>query len=76
MTLSSRITRGHFQNAEEISPEHCRSRYNTSAFLARGECRTYIGGAEANTVAMYGQMTNNPDAQVQYFDEWCDLTFE
>jgi hypothetical protein len=43
--------------------------YNTSAFLARGECRTYIGGAEANTVAMYGQMTLEPDAQVQYFDE-------
>ena len=43
--------------------------YNTSAFLARGECRTYIGGAEANTVAMYGQMTLHPDTQVQYFDE-------
>ena len=31
--------------------------YNTSAFLARGECSTYVGGAEANTVAMYGQVT-------------------
>eukprot|EP01062_Namystynia_karyoxenos_P038084 TRINITY_DN2767_c0_g2_i1.p1 TRINITY_DN2767_c0_g2~~TRINITY_DN2767_c0_g2_i1.p1 ORF type:complete len:393 (+),score=41.54 TRINITY_DN2767_c0_g2_i1:86-1180(+) len=42
--------------------------YNTTVYLARGECRTYIGGAEANTEAMYAQMTLEPQRQVKYTD--------
>jgi len=31
--------------------------YDDYVYLSRGECRTYIGGAEVNTLAMYGMMT-------------------
>ena len=41
---------------------------NATIYLNRGECQTYVGGAEANTAAMYGQMTKNPDEQILYFD--------
>eukprot|EP01062_Namystynia_karyoxenos_P038083 TRINITY_DN2767_c0_g1_i1.p2 TRINITY_DN2767_c0_g1~~TRINITY_DN2767_c0_g1_i1.p2 ORF type:complete len:398 (+),score=71.86 TRINITY_DN2767_c0_g1_i1:86-1195(+) len=42
--------------------------YNTSVYLTRGECRTYVGGAEVNTFAMYAQMTLEPQRQIKYTD--------
>ena len=48
--------------------DNVRNLSNASIYLNRGECQTYVGGAEANTVAMYGQMTRRPDDQILYFD--------
>ena len=35
--------------------------YNSRVYLSRGECRTYIGGAEVNSLALYAMMTLKPD---------------
>eukprot|EP01065_Artemidia_motanka_P048384 TRINITY_DN7773_c3_g1_i1.p1 TRINITY_DN7773_c3_g1~~TRINITY_DN7773_c3_g1_i1.p1 ORF type:complete len:354 (+),score=113.83 TRINITY_DN7773_c3_g1_i1:47-1108(+) len=43
--------------------------YNTTVYLTRGECRTYVGGAEVNTFDMYAQMTSEPQKQIRYFDQ-------
>ena len=42
---------------------------NTSVFLARSECRTYIGGSEVNAVALYAELTNEPNESILYFDD-------
>jgi len=43
--------------------------YDDYVYLSRGECRTYIGGAEVNTLAMYGMMTTDPETQLKYIDK-------
>jgi hypothetical protein len=45
--------------------------YDDKIYLSRGECRTYIGGAEVNALAMYGMMTTDPQSQLLYVDK-CD----
>lgn len=43
--------------------------YDDWAYFSRGECRTYIGGAEVNTLALYGMMTTDPQRQLLYVDK-------
>jgi len=41
---------------------------DTTVYLSRGECETYVGGAVINSVAMYSQFVNDSDTQILYTD--------
>jgi len=41
---------------------------DTDIYLTRSECKTYVGGAEANTFGMYAMMVHSPDEQMKYTD--------
>ena len=41
---------------------------DTSVYLQRSECNTYVEGAEENAFAMYATMTDEPDKQIEFLD--------